>query len=297
MHVSSDPIIRRRVRLPSRGIELNVVDWGGDGPLALLAHANGFCADVLGVIAERLRARFHVIGYDARGHGDSDKPAPPEPYGWDQFALDLSALAALLLDERGEKSVAFGVGHSFGGTCLMNATAREPERFARLALLDPVIVPPPADYPSADPMLRGPQASADIARKRTHVFASRDALRERWREKRTFSDWDPRALEMYLAHGFRDRSDGQIELKCPGAIEAAVYESGKRFDAWRDAARLTRPALLLHAGRGNFPRVLAERLVAGSPSIELRSLDEPHLMAMTRPDAIADDLLVWSATH
>lgn len=296
--MSSDPVTqRRRLRLPSRDIELNVVDWGGDGPLALLAHANGFCADVLGVLAERLRARFHVIGFDARGHGDSGKPAPPESYGWDQFALDLSALTAALLEERGEASVAFGVGHSFGGTCLMNASAREPARFARLALLDPVIVPPPADFPNADPMVRGPGVAADIARKRTHVFRSRAALRERWREKGTFADWDPRALEMYLAHGFRDRSDGQIELKCPGEVEAAVYESGMRFDAWRDAARLTRPALLLHAGRGNFPRVLAERLAQSSASIELRSLDEPHLMAMTRPDAIADDLLVWASSH
>lgn len=295
--MSPDPIIRRRVRLPSRGIELNVVDWGGAGPLALLAHANGFCADVLCVLAERLRARFHVIGYDARGHGDSEKPAPPEPYGWDAFAFDLSALAAVLLEEHGEDRFALGVGHSFGGTCLMNATAREPARFARIALLDLVIVPPPADFPNADPMARGPSYAADIARKRTRVFASRAALRERWREKGTFADWDPRALEAYLAHGFRDRGDGQIELKCPGEIEAAVYESGRRFDAWRDASQLTRPALMLHAGRGNFPRAVAERLAERSRSIELRSLDEPHLMAMTRPDAIADDLLVWASRH
>jgi pimeloyl-ACP methyl ester carboxylesterase len=293
--VSPDPTHRRLVRLPSRGIELNVVDWGGQGPLALLAHANGFCADVLGVLAQRLRERFRVIGYDARGHGDSQKPAPPEPYGWDQFALDLSALADVLLAERREKSVALGVGHSFGGTCLMNATAREPERFARIALLDPVIVPPPADFPNADPLMRGPNASADIARKRTHVFPSRAALRERWREKGTFADWDPRALELYLAHGFRDRPDGQIELKCPGAVEAAVYESGRRFDAWADAARLTRPTLLLHAGKGNFPRVLAERLAQSSRSIELRGLDAPHLLAMTIPDPIADDLFAWLA--
>jgi pimeloyl-ACP methyl ester carboxylesterase len=293
--IPENQIQRRRLALPERGIELALVDWGGDGPLALLAHANGFCADVLGVLAERLRERFHVIGYDARGHGDSAKPAPPEPYGWHEFALDLSALAAALVAERGEETIAFGVGHSFGGTCLMNASAREPGRFARLALLDPVIVPPPADYPNADPMARGPNIAADIARKRTHVFASRDQLRARWREKGTFADWDPRALELYLAHGFRDRPDGQIELKCPGAVEAAVYESGRRFDAWADAARLTRPVLDLHAGKGNFPRAVAERLAAGSRSIELRTLDAPHLMAMTCPDEIADLLLDWIA--
>lgn len=287
-------IRRRRLRLEERGLEVALVDWGGSGPLALLAHANGFCADVLGVIAGRLRARHRVIGWDARGHGDSDKPAPPEPYGWNEFALDASAVARGVLRELGETQVGLAVGHSFGGTCLLDAAAREPARFARLVLLDPVIVPPPADFPDADPMARGPSVAADIARKRSHVFASRAELRERWREKGTFADWDPRALELYLEHGFRDRPDGQIELSCPGAVEAAVYESARRFDAWRDARETRVPTLLLHAGLGSFPRVLAERFAAGSSAIELRTLDAPHLLAMTCPDRIADDVLAWA---
>lgn len=292
--IPESEIQRCRLRLPERGIELALVDWGGSGPLALLAHANGFCADVLGVIAERLRARFHVLGWDARGHGDSEKPAPPEPYGWNEFALDASAITAAVLREQRAERIALAVGHSFGGTCLLNAAARDPERFGRLALLDPVIVPPPADFPGADPMARGPNYAAEIARKRTHVFPSRDALRERWREKGTFADWDPRALELYLRYGFRDRPDGQIELKCPGAVEGAVYESGARFDAWRDAAETRVPTLLLHAGLGNFPRAVDERFAARSGAIELRTLEAPHLMAMTCPDRIADDVLAWA---
>ncbi|HTO56066.1 MAG TPA: alpha/beta hydrolase [Myxococcota bacterium] len=293
--MSSEPESqRRRVRLPARGLSLNVVDWGGSGPPALLAHATGFCTDTLGVIAARLRTRFRVIGYDARGHGESDKPTPPEPYEWIEFALDLSAVAAHLLGELGETSFALAVGHSFGGTCLMNATGREPGRFQQIALLDPVIVPPPADFPNADPMARGPNVAAEIARKRTHVFPSREALRQRWKEKGTFGDWDPRALELYLAHGFHDRPDGQIELACPGAVEASVYESGRRFDAWKAAEALTRRTLLLHAGRGNFPRAVAERLASLSAQIELRSLDEQHLMAMTAPDLVSDQILGWA---
>ena len=36
-------VIRRRVSLAS-GLEIALLDFGGDGPLALLHHANGFCA-------------------------------------------------------------------------------------------------------------------------------------------------------------------------------------------------------------------------------------------------------------
>jgi lipase len=279
--------------VPGRDVALSIVDWGGTGPLALLAHATGFCADSLCVIAERLRSRFHVLGYDARGHGDSDKPAPPAPYEWLEFAHDVSAVSELLLKELGQRSFAVALGHSFGGTCLMHAAGRHADRFERLVLLDPVIVPPPADDPTADPLPRGPFYAADIARKRTHVFPSRDALRARWKEKGTFSDWDPRALEGYLAHGFHDRPDGQIELACPGLVEAAVYEAGQKFDAWKAAASLTRPALLLHALKGNFPRALVDRLAARAPAVELRSLELPHLMAMTDPDEVADEFLGW----
>ena len=70
-----DDVARRRVRTKS-GIEIALRDWGGDGPLALLHHANGFCAELWAQVAERLRGRFHLIALDARGHGASSKPDP-----------------------------------------------------------------------------------------------------------------------------------------------------------------------------------------------------------------------------
>ena len=57
-------------------IEIAGLDWGGDGPIALLNHANGFCAATWGLVAGKLCERFRVVGIDARGHGDSDtRPA------------------------------------------------------------------------------------------------------------------------------------------------------------------------------------------------------------------------------
>ena len=65
-----------RVPLPGRGVELSVLDFGGSGPVALCAHANGFCAYLWQPVAERLRGEIRVLAYDARGHGDSSAPAP-----------------------------------------------------------------------------------------------------------------------------------------------------------------------------------------------------------------------------
>ena len=50
--------------VPDRAMRFAVHDWGGDGPLALLAHANSFCAALWTPVAARLRARYHVVGYD-----------------------------------------------------------------------------------------------------------------------------------------------------------------------------------------------------------------------------------------
>ena len=47
-----------------------MLDWGGEGPLALLSHANGFCAGVW------TRMRIVVSGETAMLHvGNADQPA------------------------------------------------------------------------------------------------------------------------------------------------------------------------------------------------------------------------------
>lgn len=287
-------IRRHEIHLPDRGLSLAVVDWGGSGPLAVFSHANGFCADVFGLVAERLRTRFRVIGYDSRGHGDSDKPEPPGPYAWEEFAQDAIAMTAAIAREVGAPRIALGLGHSFGGTCMMTAAARRPALFEKIALVDPVILPRAGDTTGWRPPSDAPHPSAAIARKRAHVFESRDAAREKWRAKGTFGDWDPRALELYLRYAFADLPDGRIDLKCPGEIEACVYEQGGQFDPWREVVKLRVPGLLLHAAQGNFPAAFIEKFCAEAASLEFRSLDAGHLMPMTAPELVADTLLAWA---
>ncbi len=291
--IAEHEIRRRKLELPGRGLALALVDWGGDGPLALFSHANGFCADALGLLAERLRSRFRVIGFDSRGHGDSDKPAPPGPYVWEEFVLDTVTVAEALVREHGAARVGLGLGHSFGGTCMMAAAARRPDLFDRIALLDPVILPREGDFSGWRPPAGEPHPAAVMARRRTHVFPSRDALREKWRAKGTFGDWDPRALELYLRHAYSDLPDGRIELKCPGEIEASVYDAGGGFDPWREIVKLHVPGLLLHAARGNFPLDYLRTFCAEADALECRSLDRGHLLPMIAPDAVADALLDW----
>jgi pimeloyl-ACP methyl ester carboxylesterase len=278
-------VARRRVALAT-GVELALLDWGGAGPLALLHHANGFCAGVWGLVAAKLCGRYRVIALDARGHGDSSRPEGDAAYQWERFPEDVVALAEHLVGELERPRVALGLGHSFGGTALLGAASRRPDLFERLVLVDPVTPPPPD---SAAARLRRPHTNALAAgaRRRTHVFASREDARGRWARRSLFAACDPRALDLYAVHGLRERPDGRVELKCPGAVEAAIFESASiDVAAWARGVRA--PTLFLWAKRGNFSRATYEKLAASMPAGAVADVDAGHLVPLERPDLVVD---------
>ncbi len=283
-------VVRRKIALPERGVELALLDWGGDGPLAFLHHANGFCGALWDLVAERLRPHFRVIALDARGHGDSSSPPPPDAYHWDSFVGDLAAVVERVLADLGRARVDFGIGHSFGGTCTALAAARRPELFGRVAMIDPVIFGPTELLPET--FRRGPPDRIEGTLKRRAVWPSRQAIVAAWsRDGHAFGAWDRRALELYAAEGFRDRADGQVELKCAPAVEAAVYANNQSLDPFTEAANLRAPSLLLWAARGNFPRSLYEAFASRARDARVEDIDAGHLLPMEAPDATADALL------
>lgn len=286
-------VTRRRLPLPERGVELALLDWGGDGPLALLHHANGFCAATLDGVARPLSRHFHVIGMDARGHGDSSRPVGEGAYAWGEFGADLAAVARVLTGEAG-CPIALGLGHSFGGTSMLLAAAAEPALFERLVLVDPVLHEPRTGEPDPERVARAGQL-VERASRRREVFPDRAAARDNWRDKDLFADWEPRAFEIYLAEGLADRPDGQVELKCPAAVEAAVFGMGFRSDVWGTTKGLSVPTLLLWAIHGDFPRSVHEAYAAHlGAAATLQEIDAGHLAPMERPELVLDAALAFA---
>jgi pimeloyl-ACP methyl ester carboxylesterase len=294
-HAASQPFsmnapLRRRVTLPGSGIELALLDWGGPGPLALLHHANGFCAAVWGPVAEGLRELFRVVAIDARGHGDSAKPEGPDAYAWSRYAEDVLGVAEWCVAEQGQPRVALGIGHSFGGTALIGAAARRPELFERLLLVDPVI--PARGVAGRSQSRSSGNRLADYARRRRAVWPSRAAVLEAWRGKDFFAEWDPRALALYVEAGFRDRPDGSVELACPGEVEAAIFEGGGAYaQPFEDARRVRAPTCILWATRGNFAREVYEDLAATLPDGRVEDVPAGHLVPMTHPGLVVEAAL------
>jgi pimeloyl-ACP methyl ester carboxylesterase len=283
----------RHIALPDRGVEIGLLDWGGQGPPALLHHANGFCKGVLGLLVPELRRHFRVFAMDARGHGDSTSLEPPGAYQWDDFALDVLAVAERLQAELGER-FALGLGHSFGGTALLGAASRRPEAFERLVLVDPVTPPRTEDAPPE--RLAMTAELAERAERRRADWPDRGEARAWWAERPLFENWQEDAIDLYALDGLRERSDGNVELKCRGSVEAAVFRSGGSIDVASILRGLPTPALWLVADRGNFPFEIASQLASTMGAGQIERVDAGHLVPMERPDLVIEATLRFLET-
>lgn len=214
-------------------LALGLFEWPGSDPglpPLLLVHATGFHARCWDAVVELL-PDFHIFAPDMRGHGRSEKPAPPYP--WTNYVRDVVALAEQL-GLRG----ALGVGHSKGGYAVARAAAWAPGVFAGLLLVDPVIMA----------RERYGDAAFDehfAARRRNH-WNSPDEMYERFRARPPFASWQPRVLRDYCDHGLLPSPDGDgYVLACPPAIEAATYAGSAGQDPFDDLARVEIPVRIL----------------------------------------------------
>jgi len=268
------------------GLRIHYLDFGGDGPPAVLHHGTGFHGAVWGPIARALSARYRVFAVDARGHGDSDKP--PDGYEWSTFIADLVAFVETLGLGR-----VLGVGHSLGGTTTAGAAAERPDLFTAVTLLDPILFPREALGKS---IAENPVALA--ARKRRSVWNGTEEAFASYRGRGPFAKWRDDVLRLYVEQGF-EPIEGGVRLKCPPDVEAQVFGMELRFDPWTALERLDRPALVLRgadstAFSANDAAEALRRLRFG----ELRTIEgATHTFPMEVPDVAATAILDFTAAR
>jgi len=120
-----------RQTVTRRDVELVHWTWPGAEPTTLLLHGIGNYGRYWDLFAEAVGGRLALIAPDARGHGESARPA--SGYAPEDFVAD----AIAVLDARGiDRAVV--VGHSMGGLHSIQLASRRlltgrPERFASQA--------------------------------------------------------------------------------------------------------------------------------------------------------------------
>lgn len=136
------------MRVPVRGIALNV-EQTGDGPPLLLLHGFMGSSATWDRQLPTLSQHFRAICVDLIGHGMSDAPADPERYRMEECVADLLAI----LDHLGIVGCNV-LGYSMGGRVALHLAVAAPSRVGRLVLES-------ASPGLADPSERQQRVAAD----------------------------------------------------------------------------------------------------------------------------------------
>lgn len=279
------------LRVPSSdGVVVAVHEFGGDpaSPPLLISHATGFHAHCYEPVASRLADHFRVYGLDYRGHGQT---AAPDGWqvDWGRFGDDALAAARAVAPDGG----LVGVGHSMGGAALLMAAHRDPTRFDRLVLFEPIAIPETAPRVPMDehPIVVG-------ARRRRRVFDSYDDAIENFRDKLPLSVMTPAVLRAYVEHGFRPlvAADGEpagVELICSADIEAGIFTASRDNGVWELLPEITTPTTVVTGYIDEQqPSGRCADIAARLPSSRYLFLPyQSHLGPFSHPEELADLVL------
>ncbi len=215
-------------------------EWGDPaGRPMLLLHATGFHARLWDRVVAHLPPDRRIIAVDHLGHGRSAKP---------ESLADWTKTAAPLIDlvEALDLSDIIGAGHSMGGHCLVQMAAALPERFARLFLIDPVIMNPELYRDAKRPEEIDPHGHP-VAKRRAH-WDSPEQFYERLKDHPSYALWRPEVLEDYCRYGLLPSADGAgFDLACPPHLEASVYLGSMSTDPYPFVERVRTPVTILRA--------------------------------------------------
>ncbi len=266
---------------------------GPDAALVHFAHATGMCAGLYLPLFNRLAPHVNVVASDARGHGATRLPADPATLtGWTTYVDDLAALIAVLPARPSTGPRLILAGHSMGATVSMELAARLGDRVAGVVLIEPAFVPfavAAAYDPGAFP---NPMAAQAVRRR--GVWPSRAAMREAYHGRGVFATWRDADLDAYLAGGVRDRDDGQVELACAPAWEAATFAAvSNRLEP--ALAAWTGPLTLLHGTDRSTVMAADAATIAARPDTVVRRFDgADHFVPLAEPQAMADAILAYA---
>jgi non-heme chloroperoxidase len=214
-----------------KGVQLEVLDWGGTGRPVVLLAGSGNTAHVFDDFAPKLTDCCHVYGITRRGYGASSQPAS----GYDDQRLADDVLQVL---DSLKIAAPVLVGHSMAGGELTTLGNQHSERLAGLVYLD--ALGDPRDFPAGDPAymallqklpapMREPPPPPE-----SNSFS---AYRAWWRRNEGFA-----FPESELRNGFATNPDGTMgEHKTPRHIHSAIGNGAKK----RDYSKIRVPVLAL----------------------------------------------------
>jgi pimeloyl-ACP methyl ester carboxylesterase len=113
-----------------KGTKLAYVDQGAGKPAFVFVHGWTGNRSFFAPQAAHFARRHRVVSVDLRGHGESDKPQGPYPIA--AYADDIAHIIDHL-----DLGKVVGVGHSMGGSTVLQLAAAYPDHAAAIVMVDP----------------------------------------------------------------------------------------------------------------------------------------------------------------
>src|SRR3954453_10612066 len=209
------------------GVGLATVATGDpEAPGVLLIHGIGGAKEDFAHHLDALAARHHVVTFDHRGHGESDKPDDSRAYSLDRMAVDTACVAAAY--ELHDLRI---LGHSMGGMVMRRFLLADPSRARAVVFMDTSAGAPPG----SDTELV--MAASEVVR--TGGLAALKQLSDE------LDVLGSEAHQRVLAErpGFAEYSDYKWNAMSPIMWTALMHEIVTQPDQLAELARFTVPAL------------------------------------------------------
>ena len=256
------------------GTELVYWTWPGAGPPTLLLHGLGNYGRYWDLFADDVGRRLTLIAPDARGHGESGRPA--DGYSPADFTAD----AIAVLDAVGIEQAVI-VGHSMGGLHSINLAARHPDRVRALVIVDA----------SPDPLPEGAERAQRLLTGRPARFRDRAEAREYL--ERTSPGYPAAVYDNRLAFAFREENGELIWRSDTTALKRIMTRRMPTEDRWDALATIACPTLVVRGTRSNvLSEEVAHEMVRSLADGRLMELDAGHNVPLDRPRELADAVVV-----
>ncbi len=269
-------------------VELQYLDYAGDGPTIILLHATGFLPWLWHPIARHLAGTHRVLAPYFCDYRDADL----ENGGlqWISLAEDMARFSAALGIQK-----PLLVGHSMGGTVMTLAEAAFKLGAAGMILIEPIFLPEDyyrvrirvEDHPLAGKSLR-----------RRNQWENAAAVKAYLKSKPLFAKWDEEFLDLYVEHGTVPKKDFGLELTCPPPREAALFMGGMHYNPWPLLPRVQCPVLVLEGGESaNRSHIDLVKAADSFPHGRfMRIADAGHLLVMEKPREVLEIIQTFAAS-
>lgn len=253
------------------GIRLRCRRWGESPRVVVAVHGMNAHGLHWRRPAERLAPRYSLVGYDLRGHGDSDKP--PTGYSFDDHADDLGAVI-----ERVATAPPVVIGHSLGARIALVYAARHPLR--GLVVVDPGIV-------LLDRHRQAQTHRAPAGRRPglTFEYESEAAYMAYMRRTKFLRNWSPYAEE-YARYAIEPAEHGGVRLKFRPHVLRETVAALRTLDLLTFLKHIACPTLIIRATEGHLRADVAERMVQELPDGRLAVVEGAnHNVMLDKPEA------------